>query len=368
MRSFFGVIGLSACGIMILASRSSANEPEVARLIEEIESVWSPPANDQSKRGDSDYAQDYQRRFQETLERRVDLIGEFYRIAPRHPSAREFMMKRWAAMTHRLLVHRRDELLAEVRAIAAEAGHPFRRDAAYYKAFMGFPDADADGDGGLDALLESIEAFIALAPRDDQGAHLLLMVTDLANIPPDLRSSILDRILAEYPDSAEARNIELSRRRVDGIGKPFELAFQDVTNGKAISLQEDLRGKVVVIDFWATWCGPCVAETPKMKGLYAKYRDEGVEFIGVSLDAPNEDGLKSLKSYVHENEVVWPQFHGDAASRQFASSWGVRIIPTVFIIDRGGLLQSTEARGRLESLIPELLKADSNSEAKDRKF
>ena len=59
----------------------------------------------------------------------------------------------------------------------------------------------------------------------------------------------------------------------------------------------DLKGKVVVVDFWATWCGPCVGEMPNMKKLYAEYKPKGVEFIGVSLDQPESaGGLKALTS------------------------------------------------------------------------
>ena len=60
-----------------------------------------------------------------------------------------------------------------------------------------------------------------------------------------------------------------------------------------------LRGKVVVVDFWATWCGPCVGEIPEMQRIYAEYHDKGVEFIGVSHDLPEEDGgLEALKAFV----------------------------------------------------------------------
>ena len=120
---------------------------------------------------------------------------------------------------------------------------------------------------------------------------------------------------------------------------------------------KDLKGQVVVLDFWATWCGPCVREMPKMKKLYAKYHDEGVQFIGISLDkSEDEGGLDALKKYVSEKEILWPQYYlrkdGDI---EFSNSWGISGIPALFIIDKKGNLKSVQARYKLEKLIPELL-------------
>ena len=88
-----------------------------------------------------------------------------------------------------------------------------------------------------------------------------------------------------------------------------ELAFNDAITGKHIDLQKDLKGKVVVVDFWATWCGPCCAEMPKNKEIYAKFKDQGVEFVGISLDNPDDQGgLTALKKYVAANQIEWPQY------------------------------------------------------------
>jgi hypothetical protein len=94
---------------------------------------------------------------------------------------------------------------------------------------------------------------------------------------------------------------------------------------------------------------------PKMKQLYAEYKDKGVEFIGVSLDQ-KEGGLEKLKEFVHKEGIRWPQyFQGDGWNSKFSMSWGINSIPAVFVVDQEGKLYSVEARGKLESMIPELL-------------
>jgi thiol-disulfide isomerase/thioredoxin len=143
---------------------------------------------------------------------------------------------------------------------------------------------------------------------------------------------------------------------IENLGKPIDLEFTDAIGGRFVSIKQ-LKGKVVVLDFWATWCGPCVAEMPRMKKLYAEFKGRGVEFIGVSLDAPKEEGgLDKLKSFVAKNEITWPQYYqGDGFDGEFTTRMGVNMVPQLFLIDTNGNLASIDAQDKLDLLIPELL-------------
>ncbi|MCH7870654.1 MAG: redoxin domain-containing protein [Planctomycetes bacterium] len=204
-------------------------------------------------------------------------------------------------------------------------------------------------------LLPVIDSFAKRFPDHKLAARMLMRAAP-HYATPDEQVAAYKRAIEQFPNNRATRYAKGKIRRVEGVGKPFTLDFADAISGESVSLSR-LKGKVVVIDFWATWCGPCIAEMPKMKEIYAEYREKGVEFIGVSLDQPEyKSGLKKLKEYCEKNEIVWPQYYqGNFWTSAFSMSWGVNSIPAMFILDKKGNLHSTDAGGKLEEMIPELL-------------
>jgi thiol-disulfide isomerase/thioredoxin len=115
------------------------------------------------------------------------------------------------------------------------------------------------------------------------------------------------------------------------VGDSPEMSFRSV-DGKNISLK-DLKGKMVLVDFWATWCGPCMAEAGHMVETNNKYAEKGLQIIGISLDADRAE----LQNVVKEKGFVWPQYYdGRGWDNRFAKEWGVHSIPRTFLIDPTG--------------------------------
>lgn len=111
--------------------------------------------------------------------------------------------------------------------------------------------------------------------------------------------------------------------------------------GRRVRLS-DFRGKVVLIDFWATWCGPCIAELPEVQKVYRDLKSKGFEIVGVSLDQDS----RTLKNFVRENRMTWPQVCDEKGWKgDIARAWGVDSIPATFLIDRNGRLVAKGMRG-----------------------
>lgn len=125
------------------------------------------------------------------------------------------------------------------------------------------------------------------------------------------------------------------------IGKPFPAFAGRTVDGAAFSLDQ-WRGKVVLIDFWATWCGPCIKEMPAVKALHQAHHDRGFEVIGVSLDQDKE----ALQKGIAAMGLTWPHlFDGGAWDTLLAKKCAVRSIPTTFLIGKDGTLLATNLRG-----------------------
>lgn len=129
--------------------------------------------------------------------------------------------------------------------------------------------------------------------------------------------------------------------------KPFAFEAKD-TNGKSVSL-DDYRGRVVLIDFWATWCSPCVAEVPVLKAVYEKYKARGFEVLSISLD--DEDTQPGVAAFVKRNKMDWRHIcDGQGWKTPIAQRYGVRAIPFTVLVGRDGRITAVNVRG--ESLEP----------------
>ena len=204
------------------------------------------------------------------------------------------------------------------------------------------------------ALAGEIAGIIKAQPADIDAAMIGMMAGQIGGAPAADSLAINEAIAAGSTPMAQQVAAQVSSEKVqaDLLDKPFAISGKLHTGEEFTT--ESLKGKVVLIDFWATWCGPCIQELPRVKKIYEQYKGQGFEIVGVSCDEKGEDLAKFL---ANDTAMSWPQMFDSATPgwHPLATKYGVTGIPQMFLIDKKGVLRSVEARESMEELIPKLL-------------
>jgi tetratricopeptide (TPR) repeat protein len=161
----------------------------------------------------------------------------------------------------------------------------------------------------------------------------------------------LKAFLEADPNSANAAEVRALLANPKLINEVFAPVFKVAsTTGEELSL-ESMRGKIVLLDFWATWCGPCRVEMPEAKRIWAKYGGNQFVIIGVSVDR----NLRSLEAYVKQEGITWPQYLDE--SGRVSALYNVMGIPQTILIDQDGIIRAVGLRGgALSNKVGELVK------------
>ena len=155
---------------------------------------------------------------------------------------------------------------------------------------------------------------------------------------PEAKNSYYGQIVCKdlYPEVREGK-------------KALDFTVTD-SQGKSITLQELREGKkYVIVDFWASWCGPCRKEIPNLKSIYERFSSKGLEIVSVSTDKNKKAWQKALD----EEQLPWPNFVDESG---IANAYAVKAIPAIFLLDANGTILSTKLRGEaLKEKLEELL-------------
>lgn len=245
-----------------------------------------------------------------------------------------------------------DELKDDARAKIA-------REVAFYRLERKVLEADELDKEALPDLLAEVHRFVK--DRKLQSSHLRLASATVGAINRLEDLAEREKYFKQFGESfAKSRDKEVARygRRIaktkprkamDLVGKPLELAGP--TDFGTPLDWASYRGRVVLVDFWATWCGPCRREMPKVTALHRRLQDKGFEVVAVSLD----EDLEALAKYLEENKVSWTNLIGGEA-REAAKRLGIAAIPTMLVVDPDGRVAAVGHKvAELEDKIEQLL-------------
>jgi len=202
--------------------------------------------------------------------------------------------------------------------------------------------ANVKSDDVAQILLMKAMLYVQIFDDTAKGTELIKQLKK--DFPETTQGKQVDTILASLEQQEAAKKIQRSL----AVGSQFPDFNEKDTQGNPLSLAK-YKGKVVLLDFWATWCGPCVQELPNVLSTYKKHHEKGFEIIGISLDESEE----KLTEFIKKHKMTWPQFFdGKGWANKLAEVYGVKSIPATYLVDGSGKIIGNNLRGdELESAV-----------------
>lgn len=216
----------------------------------------------------------------------------------------------------------------------------------------GFSQWAAWGEEERAALITKITEYIKSRPPEPSQIDMVMTVANtLANTNSEKFAAQLIKNSLQHFQQSDDPQIKQTLPMLEGINRRLQLPGNKIElSGKLLDGSEldwqSYRGKVVLVDFWATWCGPCRAEVPNILKMYEAYHDKGFEVLGISLDNTADDA----ESYIEQEDIPWPTLFSDKQSERgwrhpMAVRYGITGIPQAILVNREGKVVHMTARG-----------------------